>query len=564
MAAPRPAGAVPIRVRGVASIEGRVVSRPDALEIRGVLKDDSGRPVDGRVRATLLDGTGGPARPSGAARTCLPAHPSRSVPVDAHDYVVEPDGTGSFCIRVSGAPPGGVVRLAFAGDRYYAAASTDLAIDASRRNLVMRFNPEPRTLALDRPTHALWIDTNVEPPFDDADKSEVLQLKLFFQGRGASRKELGSARVRAGERALFEVRSADLGAAGPGRLDAVFAGSPTLQAASRSDVVQRSARVSLSLAGSIERRNPQDGIEIRVAVGSVLGAVPGGSVEAIVAGESVGTAPVSAGAARVVAVFDAPNASHVPISLHYLPDAPWWTPGDSLDVVAPVAPPGPWRRLPWVLGALAVAIWLVRGWRRPAHVEPRRPESASLPPGRPSLEVIERGPSRAGWRGRVVDAHDGTPIPDARVALVAPGFAGSATTASVETDADGSFALPHADAFRAEGARMVTSARWHAALARPVPPPGNVVINLVARRRALLDGLVAWARHADRAWSGPGDPTPGHLADAARKRGQDTVANWAEAVEQAAYGADPPDEATMREIEASEPRSAGPVSTRQP
>ena len=78
--------------------------------------------------------------------------------------------------------------------------------------------------------------------------------------------------------------------------------------------------------------------------------------EARVGNESVGAAPIASGLARVLAVFDAPQGGEVPITLHFLPPAPWWEPGEPLTVNVRVAPPSPWRRLPWVIAALLIAI----------------------------------------------------------------------------------------------------------------------------------------------------------------------------------------------------------------
>ncbi|MEB2312051.1 MAG: hypothetical protein OZ921_20345 [Sorangiineae bacterium] len=544
------AQALPVRVHGTASLEAHAVARAGELELRGALRDDAGRPVEGRLRATLPRRAGPPP----SARTCGDGRPATPVPVEGDAVVIDLDGAGTFCVRVAGAPETGRVRVAYGGSAFYEAASAELPIDASRLTLTLRFSPEPTALALDRPVHSIWVEATAATALAEDAPPETVALVLAFHGRGGQPTELGRASVRVGERALFEVPSVQLGAAGPGTLTVSSPGTASVQAATRSVTVERTARVTLSLTGKPEPADPRDGLELRVAVGSALGAVPTGSVEATLDGESVGAARVVAGAARVVAVFDAPSATQARLSLRYLPDAPWWTPGDVLEVTAPLAAPSPWRRAPWVLGAAAVALWLMRGWRRPGRAPRARPSPAAASRGFASLALVERGPVERGWRGRVLDAHEGTPVAGARVTLEAPGFGGGALLAASESDGEGRFELAPPRAALPDGARMTITARWHGALRRAVPPPGLVLVTLVSRRRALLDGLVEWARRSQRAWAGPGEPTPGALARSARARGNDAVAEWAEQIETAAYGPTPPDESVEAAIEARAPR----------
>jgi hypothetical protein len=167
--------------------------------------------------------------------------------------------------------------------------------------------------------------------------------------------------------------------------------------------------------------------------------------------------------------------------------------------------------------------------------------------------VIERGPPRGGWRGRVLDAHDGAPVAGARVAITGPAFGGGGRAATTTTDDEGRFELPHVDGANAEGAQIETTARWHARLARPLPIPGYVAIHLVSRRRALLERLVEWARRRGRPWADAGEPTPGHVVRVAKDRRARDVEGWAKAVERAAYGPEPPDEGAEAEVREREP-----------
>jgi hypothetical protein len=165
--------------------------------------------------------------------------------------------------------------------------------------------------------------------------------------------------------------------------------------------------------------------------------------------------------------------------------------------------------------------------------------------------VVELGPVRSGWKGRVLDAHEGTPIEAARISVLIPAFGGDGCATSGVTDEQGHFELDHVE--RTEGARLEVTARWHSTLVKPLPPPGLITVNLLSRRRALLGRLVDWALRAGRPWTQPGDPTPGHVARVARARHAQDVEGWAESVENAAFGPEPPDADVEQEVREREP-----------
>jgi len=244
------------------------------------------------------------------------------------------------------------------------------------------------------------------------------------------------------------------------------------------------------------------------------------------------------------------------VALRYLPEAPWWVAGEPITLSVPVSPPSPWRRLPWVLAALAVGAWVVRAWWRPPRTEKAsRDGGVSLPPGRPSLDLIEVGPADSGWRGRVVDAHEGIAIEGATLTIILPAFASDGVAARAVSSDNGRFELTPVQ--RVEGARLQVSARWHSTLIRDLPPTGHLQVSLVSRRRALLSRLVGWATRMGKPWTAPGDPTPRHVASVARSRRAEDVAGWATEVERAAFGAEPPDAEAEERIREQEPAWRG-------
>ncbi len=548
---PSAEGAVSVRVRGTSHLEARAIPRPGEIEVRGTLKDDAGSPIGkAQVELGLTTVAGGAALPTPRACPQLPA-----VQRTESALVADTDGLGRFCVRIDPLAVGSAVTLRFDGNQYFDASDTvRLSVDASKRSLQLRFSPRPRYLSLDRPSHPVQVETRLT---SDLRSGDPLQLTLLFAERGRDPRELVTATTQLGKRARFEVASSTLGGPGPGTLTVRFAGSETIQAAQHSVVVERTARVSLSLAGSISAGDPTRGVPISVAVGSSLGAVPSGTVEALYDGESVGTGQVAAGSALVKARFDPPPQDRVPVTLRYLPDAPWWQAGAPLAVTVPLAPASPWRLWPWALGVLAVSAWVLRSWRRPARPPERHREAPTGPPsGRASIEVIERGSAREGWRGQVTDAHDAVPIPGAKLSVVVPSFAPDAGGPDIIADDDGRFVL-HPLAGATEGIRLRVAARWHTELSRPLPPPGRIHVHLVSRRRALLNRLVDWAERMGYPWRRDGDATPGEIKEAADSQGMDQVAGWAGAVEHAAFGPDPVDGAREHEVRRREPHWKG-------
>jgi hypothetical protein len=529
--------------------------------VRGRLLDDAGQAISGsgaHARIRFQASRGGPYLRLPKPQPCdaTPSekiHYAASHPTLPDEYRVDPEeGSGSFCVRVPSISTTGVVELAFEGNAYYAGHTSLVDFDPAERSLNLRFSPEPARLSLDRPTHLIGVDTELEPAPAAGEQAAPVQLELLFTD-GSAPRSLGTLAVRPGEHAQFEVPSRALGQPGPGRLTVRFAGSPAVHSAERTLVIQKTLRVTLSVAGEVEAGDPRDGLSIKVAVASAQGAVSGGSVEARAGLDSVGTAPVSAGVARVIAVFEATHAGQVSLSLLYLPGSPWLEAPEPLRINVPVTAASPWRRLPWLLLALAIASWVIRSWRRPPRASQRQATHATVPSGRAALDVIERGPVRAGWRGQVVDAHDGSPIAEARVAILTPAFGGDGVVRSVTTDGAGHFVIEHLESVAPEGSRMQTAARWHSNLVRPLPPPGEVLVSLVNRRRALLERLVEWANFRGRPWKQPGDTTPGHVARTAHSRRATDVATWARAVENAAYGPEPLDEQKEQSIRAEEP-----------
>jgi hypothetical protein len=470
------------------------------------------------------------------------------------EYVIDTDAAGAFCVRVN-MPLGDVsIELEVEATRHVDGGRAKLELDSAKRALLLQFTPEPRTLSLDQPSELFGVDTRVQPALPET--AEQVELSLLLLDRatpGGTSQEIAKTSVRAGDRARFEVDARALGRPGPAQLSVRFNGSRTLSASEKSALVERTALVELKLPKQLPAVDPGAGVELGVGVASRLGPVPGGSVEALIGGQTVGTAPVKDGRATLLAEFQVPQGKSVALTVRYLPGAPWWLAGPPIEVVLPLLPPSPWRRLPWLFAALAIALWIMRGWRRPPRIA-RSAESrpTASPAGAAALEVVKLGTAHSGWRGLVMDAHEGTSIDGAQVSIEEPSF-GRAVRLTAQTAADGSFMIETPGRALNEGARLRVEAGSYSALERPIPPQGEVVIQLVSRRRALLDGLVQWARRRGIPWAGSAEPTPGHVARTALKRDQPHVAEWARDVERAAYGTSEPDAEHERRLREGEP-----------
>ncbi|MEI9948629.1 MAG: carboxypeptidase-like regulatory domain-containing protein [Pseudomonadota bacterium] len=220
--------------------------------------------------------------------------------------------------------------------------------------------------------------------------------------------------------------------------------------------------------------------------------------------------------------LDESAAKSRPVELRYASDTPWWLAGPEFSVVIPVLPPNPWRRIAWIAAVVVLGSWLLLGWQRPRRLERRVSSLAARHLARAPVDMIEVGELRHGWRGRVLDAHDGTPIAGAVVLVRLPAFDASGVQQTAHTDDQGAFTLEGSEP-PGPGAALEVRAPLHTPLAAPMPPPGTLVLSLTSRRRTLLSRFVEWAVR-DGGWERHGEATPGEVA---RRTDRSEVATWA-------------------------------------
>lgn len=559
---PGSASADPVRiqVRGAAQIRAQAWTEGAGFVVRGELVDDAGVAIPLAPLLVKAFADSGAQLPSGTLSAC-DGRPSRG-PHSEGGLVT--DERGAFCAR--GSRSAASVTVRYEGSEAYDGGEMRATIESARGPLaqvVLRFDPPIDTIDLDRDSVPVSgslrigkVDAASEPP-----KREGLVVSLEDE-RGTT---LAETKTGGDGRARFEIATKLLGDPGTGELRMRFAGNDALAKVTAAQPIVRQAEVKIALEGAPEGTS-EDDITIDVTVASSRGPVSGGVVEAVREGVSVGAGAVTDGKARVVAAVGTERTSTLSIKLRYVPSAPWYRAGPELTTDVRIAGTGVWRQIAIAALVAGVAAWVVAGWRR-AKPKPRRGDETDAPPpsGRPGVQVIGRAPSAGGWRGVVVDAHEGTPVPGARLSIVVPAFQGDGVIARALADEHGSFWF---DPTHARDARLVVEADLHSTYEQALPPPSALHVALITRRRALLDRLVRWARHQGAPFDGASEPTPGHVRRAAARlemqEGQrwTTVEKWAAQVESVAFDSKPVQAADEEMVRAAEPNALSPAKPR--
>ncbi|MBK8251500.1 MAG: carboxypeptidase regulatory-like domain-containing protein [Polyangiaceae bacterium] len=544
-----------IQVRGAAQLRVHAWTDAGEVAVQGELADDANTPIALASLTVKAFGENG-SQLSVVGWTPCDARLRRGA--RSSESVVT-DERGAFCVKASIATAASI-SVRYDGSDNYDGGEVRANVETARGPLaptLLRFEPVVEVLDLDRDSvpvsGSLRIgrsDSSTPPP-----KREGLTVVLEDE-RG---KVIAQTTTGGDGKARFEIPTKELADPGPGELRLRFAGSDGLAKATAVQPIIRQVEVKLSVPEP--QSTSDDEVTLDVDVTASRGVVAGGVVEAVREGVSVGAATVKDGKAHVVAAIATEREGAVKITLRYVPNAPWYRPGPDLVTTVTIAGAGLWRQLLLAVLVCGVAAWVIAGWRR-AKPKARREEEGGAPPpsGRPGVQVIGRAPSAGGWRGVVVDAHEGTPVPGARLSIIAPSFQGDGVVARATADEHGAF---HFDPATTREARLVVEADLHSRYEQALPPPSALHVALITRRRALLDRLVKWARNQGAPFDGPAEPTPGHVRRAAvRLEMQDgvrwePVERWAGKVEDAAYGPEAPGAAEEEAVRAAEPGAYG-------
>ncbi len=573
------AAPIRIRVRGAAKLSARAVRDQtqgvNELVLSGNLTDDAGQPLalqSVTVRVTREADAHDPkvAEAMRGARGCDRAadgggagapQPKRGPsswgvrvtgPTDAPDVIVVTDEEGRFCFRARIDPDRYKATLVYAPQPGSPSALVDavdreIAFDLSRRSLALRFDPTPHIVQLDTPRTTIEAIAILD---DDSNPRVAPGLPIVLSNE---KEELGRAITDGSGRARFVLAGSKLGPPGPGELHVAFnAPGGEIANASQNEEVERHVKVGVRVPaadkGELSPGVPEDGIPLTCEVSSSVGPLGEGSVEARVGEVVVGAAPVERGIARLTLTFAA-QGNEALVRLRYVPASPWYEPLGEPTIHVPIRGPSLLSKAPILIAGLAVLAFFlvgrVSGQKNKPDPLPAKIE-ASEREGKPRLEVVRKADrGQDGWTGRVIDAHEGTPIAHARVWIERGTFEGRAV-ASAETDAQGRFVLPHVGGPSGDES-INAEARLHSRFTQDLPPPGEVAIQLAERRRALLARLVKWAKRRGPPFDVRPEPTPGHVRRAAS--GDFSTARWADAIERAVFGPGDVDARTELEVE---------------
>ena len=536
-----------LRVRGATRVFAHAGRAHGHLLLEGRVTDDAGLPVPSAGLGVSLGAT--------PVTTGITACGSDTPLPSVHT-----DESGRFCMWVTAAMGAYEVRVDALATELLAASSAKYDVDLTKQSIALKLDPEPRVIALDGPVANL----DAIATYDDQDAPAIgLPLELSTEA-GTVVSRTMTAR---GGRATFLVDPKTLGPPGRGSLRVRFAGGEDTMASEHTAPIERHTHVTIALAKDVEAASPEDGVPIEItsalaaaSPSSFLGFATG-SVEARLDGVIVGAATLDNGKATIHASFVEPSGQKsAALQVRYVPDAPWLQPSSDLSVRVPLRGPSPWRQLPLALGALAVAAWLLVGrsarrQRLDKTIVMQRPPTHE---GTAGISVVHSSRSRTGkYGGRVVDAHDGSPVARARVSVQVPAFPGTpvSVVVSVFANDEGEFEFDLETAPPQE-AELVVEAPLHVDLRQKLPAGGVLEIAVVSRRRKLLERLVSWARRRGPPYDVRPEPTPGQVRRAAES-GNPAVAEWAGAVEQAAFDAGDVDARVEAEVMALDPEGRG-------
>lgn len=513
------AEAAPLRVRGVPTFRalGTQPTADGGYRVIGYVRDAFDQPL-GDLPIELVSPAGRPCEP-GANRT---------------------GANGEFCFRVHGST-GDSVELAIAGNSFVDPAREVIVLDPKSAPLALTLGLPKTDLRLSETDHPLTLTLG---PGAGAEPYPV-RLRLQRDDRTAFERALTVSGQKAAE---VELPSAELGAAGPARLVADIVVAEHVLARTELPVTLIDT-VELDLAETLPPVRPVQGFDVHVRARGQAGPATSGFIEARVGATHVGTAQVRDGQARVSIRFQAPRRERLPLTLRYLPEQPWYSPGPELATTLDVLPLPLWAHLPWVTLAALAGYWIIRAWRRPGRSHEAKASRGDGPP-RAEAVVLRHARNATAWTGVVIDAHTREPIAGAELRVELPAIESTHVASRCSSDQTGRFELA-AVRSTSEAARLIVSGEAHSELRQALPPVGELQICLVARRRNLLLGLTQWARAVG--WAGATEPTPGAVADIASKQDRDDTRAWAAEVELAAYGPVPPLEETEKRLTGATP-----------
>lgn len=548
-----------VKVRGTTTLSALAFpSSPREQVVRGSLVDDAGRAVPGRLVRI--------APPAGSTALLTRCADGGTAEPLGGGVGVRTGSDGTFCVRLvarEGVLGPVRLRLSHEGDAWLDGAAVEHLVDPTAQTLALRFvlDASPARVSLDAPTAVVRIVAEApraggDPP--SLGGVEGVQVSLTDE-RG---ERLADLRTGPGGLAVADVPTARLGPPGLGELRARVADGTSATAAPISAPVERTAKVTLEVGAPHAPVVRGDVAVLEIAARALGAPAARGSVAATLPDGTIAAAATLAdGHARLEIAADvAPlDDDTLALSVAFVPDGPGLVADAAVGLSVPVREPSPARHAPWIAAAAFVALFFVVGRRRPRAVP-----AAAAPARAPVVARVEVTAAAPGadpdeLRGRVTDAHEGTPVAGAIARLEHVGFDGVKVLAETRADAQGAFVLRRPRAPGRDdghGTELVCEAPLHRAHRHPAPRGGVAAVALVSRRRHLLDALVRWAQGRWHAARGP-EPTPATIRARAAESAPE-AAPWASAVERAAFGPAPVDAASEAAVEALAARADAP------
>ncbi len=510
-----------VRVRGDAIVQTHAKFSADGtyLEVSIRATDDDAAPLP---RQWLEVRGAGPS----AARVvdCTPG--GTTFLVAPESFRVRTNADGAACIRIGSASERGNITVRFPGDALHGAAETSAAFDRrGPQRDPLSFQIVDRSLSVPLEASAGSFAARLTHADGSAPRRAGLEVRLL---RGEAELARAATDPQGTLRFALGPNARRIPGVDPLRLE--FAGDDDYGPSSIEFAVLVHATVRLELPAPPTQVDAGDELAFEVVVEHEEGAVDEGIVEVFSATSPVASAHVRRGTAHVHFAVEPRAPGILPLTVRYVSSSAYLRPGAPLELALTVTPRGFVSRGWFVLLVIAAAGWVFSSWRRSRTTTDPVPRLTRFTQG---VHATEDPKMPGRFRGRVFDAHDGTPLPDVEVLVRHAVLDGDGVLVCQRTGADGAFAFELPTHGRDE-LRIETRSRTYTSESRTLPSGGTLTIALGTRRRALLERLGRWARRAGAPFDAAADATPAELRVLAGERAD--VARWTQAVEQAAFG----------------------------
>jgi hypothetical protein len=507
--------------------------------VKGKLTDDLEFPLSNHtVYAVLMPGPMPPSvvgtlNPCEALEIAAKAQPNQ--PALAHT-----NESGEFCFRCEMSAPHNDARVKIntLGGVGYEPVEGQFLLTRADTLSTLRVHESPDRIALESASVAISVEL---VGLGEAATSQPITLALrepAFREPQSKKNLISTATTDASGIAHFTLPGRRFGTPGMAHLVASFEGSKEVPPATLTWQILRTCRVNIETRIEAVDVAVGDLANVLAVATTACGSVPEGSIEFFLGQDSQVTLPLIHGQSNWQLSTFQFSPGQFSIGSRYVAASAAWSGSEVSWAKLRVSPVSGRRRAIWLTSGLLVLAWFALRWRRSDRVNVQRTRGAPPTPRAQSLEVLPSTNPNSDWEGIVIDSHTGVPIAGAIVSIEQPGFSETRVLRQAETMLDGTFTLLHAESSRRATLAVVAAkysrAQWS------MPRPGNLVVRLETRRRAIVRSLVAWAdtlRHDDKSGS---EPTPAEVAHAARRQSLTHIDSWANRVESAAFGPDEP------------------------